>query len=173
MNSDRQPDADHAIEVDAATDELSLDEVIQNSESPGQDAAPNYNGVFVGTLKSIDGNGAAIVEVAGLGELPARATVPLSGDDFGKDVAVMFEQGNPAKPILIGVMQNAMAPSQELRATVDDERLTLTADREIVLKCGKASITLTRAGKILLRGAYLSSRSSGVNRIKGGSVQIN
>jgi hypothetical protein len=25
----------------------------------------------------------------------------------------------------------------------------------------------------LLRGAYLSSRASGVNRIKGGSVQIN
>jgi hypothetical protein len=26
---------------------------------------------------------------------------------------------------------------------------------------------------VLLRGAYLSSRSSGVNKIKGGSVQIN
>ena len=30
-----------------------------------------------------------------------------------------------------------------------------------------------RAGKVLIRGAYLLSRSSGVNRIKGGSVQIN
>ncbi|MEW5071937.1 hypothetical protein AB1P14_09365, partial [Pseudomonas aeruginosa] len=38
---------------------------------------------------------------------------------------------------------------------------------------GKASITLTRAGKVIIRGAYLSSRSTGVNRIKGGSVQIN
>ena len=37
----------------------------------------------------------------------------------------------------------------------------------------KASITLTSAGKILLRGAYILNRSSGVNRIKGGSVQIN
>ena len=33
--------------------------------------------------------------------------------------------------------------------------------------------TLTRAGKILIRGAYLLARSSGVNRIQGGSVQIN
>ena len=49
----------------------------------------------------------------------------------------------------------------------------LSADKEIVLKCGKASITLTRAGKILIRGAYLLSRSSGPNRIKGGSIQLN
>ena len=51
--------------------------------------------------------------------------------------------------------------------------MVLKAQQEIVLECGKASITLTRAGKVLIRGAYLLSRSSGVNRIKGGSVQIN
>ncbi len=38
-------------------------------------------------------------------------------------------------------------------ATADGERLVLTAEKEIVLECGKASITLTRAGKILIRGA--------------------
>ena len=54
-----------------------------------------------------------------------------------------------------------------------EERLELTAEREIVLRCGKASITLTRAGKVLIRGDYISSRSSGVNKIKGGSVQLN
>jgi hypothetical protein len=53
------------------------------------------------------------------------------------------------------------------------ERLELTAEKEIVLRVGDASITLTRAGKIILRGTYVLSRSSGVNRIKGGSVQIN
>ena len=31
----------------------------------------------------------------------------------------------------------------------------------------------TKAGKVILGGAYVLSRSSGVNRIKGGSVQIN
>jgi hypothetical protein len=60
-----------------------------------------------------------------------------------------------------------------LEAEVDGERLVFTAKKEIVLRCGKASITLTRSGKVLIRGAYLLSRSSGVNRIKGGSVQIN
>ena len=58
------------------------------------------------------------------------------------------------------------------RVEIDGETLTLSAEREIVLRCGKASLTLTRAGKVLIRGAYLLSRSSGANRIKGGSVQI-
>jgi len=44
---------------------------------------------------------------------------------------------------------------------------------QLVLRCGRASITLTAAGKVLIEGAYVSSRSTGVNRIKGGSVQIN
>ncbi len=57
--------------------------------------------------------------------------------------------------------------------SADGEELTLSAKRQITLQCGKASITLTRAGKVLIRGAYVSTRSSGVNRIKGGSVQIN
>jgi hypothetical protein len=56
---------------------------------------------------------------------------------------------------------------------VDGKRFVFTAEDEIVLRCGRASITLTRAGKVLIRGAYLLNRSSGVNRIKGGSVQIN
>jgi uncharacterized protein (DUF2345 family) len=56
---------------------------------------------------------------------------------------------------------------------VDGEQVVIEGKKEIVLKCGKSSITLTRAGKVLIRGAYVLSRSSGVNRIKGGSVQVN
>ncbi len=96
----------------------------------------------------------------------------------------MFEGGDAAKAIVVGLIQALpsaqpdaapAAPPERpaVEARLDGERIVLSADREIVLRCGEASITLTRAGKILLRGAYLLSRSSGVNRIKGGSVQIN
>ena len=53
------------------------------------------------------------------------------------------------------------------------DHLVLEAGREITIRCGESSITLTAAGKIILRGKYIVSRSSGVQRIKGGSVQIN
>jgi hypothetical protein len=89
-------------------------------------------------------------------------------------VALMFEGGDPAKPIVVGVLQRPGRPEPKpMDVEVDGDRLVFSARNEIVLRCGKASITLTRAGKVLLRGAYVSSRSSGVNRIKGGSVQIN
>ena len=64
-------------------------------------------------------------------------------------------------------------PEELTDVTVDGKRVSFNAEEEIVLRCGKASITLTKAGKVIIRGAYLLNRSSGVNRIKGGSVQIN
>ena len=98
---------------------------------------------------------------------------------------VVFEEGNPLRPIVLGIIQSAAQPDRKVSGLTgsqssfvgvvesDGERIVFEAEREIVLRCGEASITLTRAGKILLRGKYLLSRSSGVNRIKGGSVQIN
>ena len=66
-----------------------------------------------------------------------------------------------------------IAQDKEQQVLVDGKRVTIEGAEEITLKCGKASITLTKSGKILIRGTYLSNRSSGVNRILGGSVQIN
>jgi hypothetical protein len=63
--------------------------------------------------------------------------------------------------------------SPDSEVSVDGKAVQFNAEEQIVLKCGKASITLTRAGKVIIRGAYLLNRSSGVNRIKGGSVHIN
>jgi hypothetical protein len=62
---------------------------------------------------------------------------------------------------------------QTLDAVIDGRRITLEADTEIVLRCGKSSITLTRSGKIILRGTHVVSRSSGANRVQGAQVRIN
>jgi hypothetical protein len=102
---------------------------------------------------------------------PARSVVPLAIDAVECDVVLLFEQGDLARPLVMGVLQTAQ--TQPTRTEIDGEKLTFTADREIVLRCGEASITLTQTGKILLRGAYILSRSSGANRIKGGSIQLN
>lgn len=131
-----------------------------------------FAGVIIGRVTSVGDVGGPLVDFPGNPTpepVPARATVSLKGDAIGREVPLLFEGGDPFKPIIVGVLQ----PPQPLNAQVDDERVVITAGQEIVLSCGKASITLTRAGKILIRGAYLLSRSSGVNRIKGGSVQIN
>lgn len=147
-----------------------------NSE---RQALQRLDGVVIGVLAGMDENHAPLVAFPGNPEataLVARSTASLSGEDIGREVALLFEEGDPQRPLIIGPIQRPeqKAPAdRRFTAEVDGERMRLTADKEIVLKCGKASITLTRAGKILIRGAYLLSRSSGVNRIKGGSVQVN
>lgn len=110
--------------------------------------------------------------------LRAASLCTISARDIGVEVALMFEAGNPQRPIIMGRLQRAPSQlkenfSETVDIQLDGKRLTFTAEKEIVLRCGKSSITLTRAGKVLIRGAYLLSRSTGTNRIKGGSVQIN
>ncbi|GAB1723836.1 MAG: hypothetical protein GDA65_17975 [Nitrospira sp. CR1.1] len=106
-----------------------------------------------------------------------RSTVPVTQADVGREVLVAFESGETRVPFIVGLLwEQKQAPEIQaapIEAKVDGEQVVIEGKKEIVLKCGKASITLTRAGKVLIRGAYLLSRSSGVNRVKGGSVQIN
>lgn len=111
----------------------------------------------------------------------SKTTVAVSKEDAGREVLVSFEGGDILYPIVTGKIRNLpvvgeMDLSEESIIATDtgeQERLVFKAEKEIVLQCGKSSITLTRAGKVIIRGAYLLSRSSGVNKIKGGSVQLN
>lgn len=142
-------------------------------------AAKRIDGVVIGQLSGFNETNQPLVTFAGIpGEqsLPAISTSPLAPADEGREVALSFVGGDPSCPVILGLIQKVagqQAHVAQSEVKLDDERLVLTADREIVLKCGKSSITLTRAGKIIIKGAYLSNYSTGVNRIKGGSVQIN
>jgi hypothetical protein len=97
--------------------------------------------------------------------------IRLEPRDQGAAVALMFELGDLGRPCVLGRMADGAAP--DVAITRDGDRLVLRAEQEIVLQCGDASITLTRAGKVLIRGAYVLSASTGVHRILGGSVEIN
>jgi hypothetical protein len=63
--------------------------------------------------------------------------------------------------------------SPQLEAKVDGKRIEIEGHDEIVLRCGQASITMRRNGRIVIRGTYVETRSKGTNRIKGGVVLIN
>ncbi len=139
-------------------------------------ARSRIDGVVIGMLLELDVIGSPRVDYPGnpAGPLTARTLSTLESGGVGREVALMFEGGDPSKPIVVGILQRPGRPDPKpLKVELDGETVMLTGKKEVVLRCGKASITLTRAGKILLRGAYISSRSSGVNRIKGASVQIN
>lgn len=56
---------------------------------------------------------------------------------------------------------------------IDGKRLVFAAQEEVLIQCGEASISLNKNGKVTIRGKYVLTRASGVNRILGGSVQVN
>ena len=147
-------------------------------------------GVVIGQLVKLTPKGHPMVDYPAnpfQEPLLASSTWPCQEKDCGTSVALLFVDGDPACPMVVGPIvepvtelhhenlsiQKMSSTPQAIRVDKDGQELLLTADKQITLLCGKASITLTRAGKILLRGTYLLNRSSGVNRIKGGSVQIN
>lgn len=140
-------------------------------------AVTRLDGVVIGVLLDVPEASSPVVAFPGCPSetgIAATTTTVLAREDIGTQVALMFVGGDPSRPLVIGRIQRLPEARQAPAvAHIDGERLEFSAEREIVLRCGKASITLTREGKVLIKGAYLSSRSSGVNRIKGGSVQIN
>ena len=137
--------------------------------------------VCIGVLRGFD-----LLErplVAGVPGLPhelvaTRSTIALTHRMIGADVTLASHNGDWSRPIILGVvlddpLRPAAAVAAETAAQVDDERLVFEAQREVVLKCGEASITLTRAGKVLIKGRYILSRASGYNKIKGAAIDIN
>ncbi len=150
------------------------------------------DGVKVGKIISVDASGQLLVDFPGNSQGPVSAryisSVKLEAlrqaASSSQDVLLVFENNDPLRPVIIDTISSLVYEivqgedidlkiDEPKDVTLDGERITFDAKEQIVLKCGKASITLTRSGKVLIRGAYLLNRSSGVNRIKGGSVQIN
>ena len=132
-----------------------------------------FYGVVIGTLVDHYNNQVDFPGNPTSKPLTAISTRVFSKNECGRDVALAFVGGDPMQPVLLGIIESPYNKVKSLQVELDKKKLALSADNEIVLRCGKASITLSSSGKILLRGTYIVSRSSGLNHIKGGSVQLN
>lgn len=146
-------------------------------------------GFTIGKIAEIDQDGDVFIDFSGNPQGPIKARITGAALEHlnrhsgrGLNVLIAFEENDIGRPVIIDVIHNRLEPAPNPKIldrenlddiSIDGESVTFEAKKQIVLRCGNASITLTSAGKILIRGAYLLNRSSGVNRIKGGSVQIN
>ncbi len=114
-------------------------------------------------------------EVIGWALENKRAVALRTGKDSAALVLVgLLREGvNISKPELPEEEVADVEMGQPESVLIDGKRICFEAREEIVLRCGKGSITLRKDGKIVIRGTHLLSRAAGVNRIKGGQVNIN
>lgn len=168
-----------------------------SGSAPQAEPAASIAGPVVGWIAGVDADGEVLVDFEGnaAGPTAARSTVALEASAVlsalaaKQAVVLLFERGDPARPLIIGLVQpapgspllelmlpepaDAAPPAEPRVATVDGETVAIEGRDEIVLRCGEASITLRRNGKVIIRGAYVETHAAGTNRIKGGSVRIN
>jgi hypothetical protein len=147
----------------------------------------------VGWIVGVSSQGNPLVDFPAnrAGPVEAMSAVPAPRSELNaavhqrRQVVLLFDGGDSRFPILIAfVVPSAMASQAPVLAEVtapalpevvevDGKRVCIEGHDELVLRCGEASITLRRNGKIVLRGACLESRAKGTNRIKGGAVEVN
>ncbi len=107
-------------------------------------------------------------------DAPIRADIAISRSDagldrlhVGDDVLVLLRGGDPNRPLVVSTILDRLV------ADPPRESVTVRADRELVLECGDASISLHADGRVVIRGGYVETYAEGTNRIKGGQVRIN
>ena len=146
---------------------------------------------MLGRLTDITSKGTIIVDYPGnsLGPLPARFISGLGRLDptaLVKDVPVLlvFENTDARQPIVVGIIQDTLPQDKTFELEIPDraghrdvyldkKKVVLEAQEQIELRCGKCSVTLTKQGKIIIKGVEIVSRAAKSNKIKGASVSIN
>ena len=132
--------------------------------------------VVLGTIVAVTSPAEALVQINGTTAaqtIKARTVISLDENQIDQLAVLAFEGGDLSRPIILGLVKSAENCSGKASFLVDGEKIAITARREIELRCGESSITLTRAGKVVIKGEYVITRAKGVNRIKGAAVSIN
>src|SRR5262245_65968266 len=146
----------------------------------------------MGEIVSVDAEGRAQVRLPGSAApvlarstLDAAARAGDSDDELvGERVLLWLEDGDPSRPVIVGLVRERVGPEPavaelkldpgtERDVLVDGRRVVFDGKHEIVLRCGKSTIQLLRDGRVLIRGTHLVSRSTGPNKIKGSSINLN
>lgn len=112
------------------------------------------------------------------GALRALSIVDLRGAHVGREVLLGFERRDASRPVVLGVVQGQPAlPIPEMPGQVtldaDGQRMIVAAQTELVLQCGKATVSLRHDGRIEIRGETILTEAAAANRVRGGTVELN
>ncbi|RUW78029.1 MULTISPECIES: DUF6484 domain-containing protein [unclassified Mesorhizobium] len=133
------------------------------------------DGVVIGLLIGFEGGAPLVVFVGNPREtaIAARSLTELDASAIGSELALLFEGGDPMRPLVVGRIVDPARPGRSLEVVRDGQHIVINGDERIELRCGLASIILEKNGRVTIRGTQLTSQASGTNRIRGGAVHLN
>ncbi|GAA2871417.1 hypothetical protein GGQ99_001032 [Aminobacter niigataensis] len=137
--------------------------------------AKRIDGVVIGMFLGFDGEAPLVVFPGNAKEtaVRARSLTAMSSDMIGAEVALLFEDGNVGRPLIVGRIIDPARKAQAPQVIRDGELVRIVAEERLELRCGKATIIMEKDGHITIRGTYVTSHASAANRIRGGSVNLN
>lgn len=139
------------------------------------EAVDRIDGVVIGLLIGFEGGSPLVVFAGNPREeaIAARSLAELDASAIGSELALLFEEGDPVRPLVVGRIIDPAHKNRKLSVVREGERVIITGDERLELRCGLASIILEKDGCVTIRGSQLTSQASGTNRIRGGAVHIN
>ncbi len=105
--------------------------------------------------------------------IPARSLARLAAGDVGAEVALLFEEGDRMRPLIVGKLVEPARDDAAPLVVADGQMVRLSAKERIELRVGRSSIIMEADGHITIRGTDLVSHAARSNRIRGGSVNLN
>lgn len=99
--------------------------------------------------------------------------VVVARPNFGGVVILGVLQAEPASQSTGAAKDAAGIVTSPLGVEIDGDQLVLSAKTRITLRCGEAMLILDETGRVTIRGKTVVSHASGVNRIRGGAIQLN
>jgi hypothetical protein len=162
------------------------------TNSPELENLTGMDSVCVGRIVEVTETGKALVDFSLNQAVPiqARSIIDIPFQSEGPrrcniSVLLFLENGDPGLPIIIGIihdsihsdkppsMQGITSATRPQELVLDGKKVVFEAKEEILLCCGKSSITLRKDGKIVLKGTHIVSRASRANKLRGAAVMIN
>ena len=140
------------------------------------DVRERIDGVVIGIFLGFDDATSPLVVFPGNPletALPARSLTELTANLIGSEVALLFQEGDAMKPLIVGRIVDPARKTAAPQIMRDGERVRIIGEERIELRCGKATILMEKDGRISIRGTYVTSQASATNRIRGGSIDLN
>ncbi|HEV2331445.1 MAG TPA: hypothetical protein VGY56_21895 [Verrucomicrobiae bacterium] len=174
-------------EPEGASKESTADVLRRILDAPLSTKSPPNSQIVTGHLQGIDDEG-RVLFVAEQGDgLPVPVVIGMAISDGvlipaarnHQRALVVRTDESPSHWVLIGLVRERVSSAArdavpgELEVKVDGETLRLTADREIELRCGNASLVLRQSGRVILKGTHVVTSSRGPLKVKGATVEIN